>query len=45
MRKIVAGLTISLDGVVESPANWGFRFVNEEMNERIRAGIAYRCAS
>jgi RibD C-terminal domain len=40
MRKIVAGLTISLDGVVESPANWGFQFINEEMNERIRAGIA-----
>src|SRR5215472_4210419 len=40
MRKIVAGLTISLDGVVESPANWGFQFMNEEMNERIRAGIA-----
>jgi dihydrofolate reductase len=40
MRKIVAGLTISLDGVVESPANWGFRFLNEEMNELIRTGIA-----
>src|SRR5215471_12470783 len=40
MRKIVAGLTISLDGVVESPANWGFQFINEEMNERIRAGSA-----
>jgi dihydrofolate reductase len=40
MRKIVAGLTISLDGVVEAPANWGFRFLNEEMNELIRAGIA-----
>jgi hypothetical protein len=40
MRMIVAGLTISLDSVVESPANWGFQFLNEEMNERIRAGIA-----
>ena len=40
MRKIVTGLAISLDGVVESPANWGFRFLNEEMNELIAAGIA-----
>lgn len=40
MRRITAGLTISLDGVVESPANWGFRFLTEEMNETIGAGIA-----
>src|SRR6266487_5836238 len=40
MRRITAGLTMSLDGVVESPANWGFRFLNEEMNEIIAGGIA-----
>jgi dihydrofolate reductase len=39
-RKIATGLAISLDGVVESPANWGFRFLNQEMNEIIDAGIA-----
>jgi dihydrofolate reductase len=41
MRKIVAGLLISLDGVVESPGEWGFsRYFNDEMKEGIAAGIA-----
>jgi dihydrofolate reductase len=40
MRKIVAGLFMSLDGVVESPERWGFRYFNEEMSERIEAGIS-----
>jgi dihydrofolate reductase len=40
MRKIVAGLFMSLDGVVESPERWGFQYFNEEMTERIEAGIA-----
>jgi hypothetical protein len=26
MRKIVAGLFMSLDGVVEYPENWGFQY-------------------
>jgi dihydrofolate reductase len=38
MRKIVAGLAISLDGVVESPSNW--MLFNDEMWEVIGAGIA-----
>ncbi len=41
MRKMTTGLAISLDGVAESPANWGgFGFITEEMNEMIGAGIA-----
>jgi dihydrofolate reductase len=40
MRKIVAGLFMSLDGVVESPERWGFQYFNEEMTERIEAGIS-----
>lgn len=38
MRKIVAGLFISLDSVVESPENW--LLSNDEMWEVIGAGIA-----
>ncbi|MGI8990722.1 MAG: dihydrofolate reductase family protein [Bryobacteraceae bacterium] len=40
MRKIVAGLFISMDGVVESPEQWGFQYFNDEMTEMIAAGIA-----
>ena len=41
MRRIVAGLLISLDGVVESPSDWGFsQYFNDEMREGISAGIA-----
>jgi dihydrofolate reductase len=41
MRRIVAGLLMSLDGVVESPGLWGFsRYFNDEMKEGIRTGIA-----
>ena len=40
MRKIVAGLFISLDGVVESPEQWGFQYFNDELTEMIVAGIA-----
>jgi len=35
MRKIVAGLFISLDGVVESPEKWHFPYFNEEMGESV----------
>ena len=38
MRKIVAGLAISVDGVVESPSNW--MIFNDEMDAVIRAEIA-----
>ena len=31
MRKIVAGLFISLDGVIEAPDQWHFPYFNDEM--------------
>jgi dihydrofolate reductase len=39
-RKIVAGLYMSLDGVVDSPEKWGFAATNKEMTDVIVAGIA-----
>jgi len=39
-RKIVAGLYMSLDGVVESPEKWGFPYMNKEMTDWMAAGIA-----
>jgi dihydrofolate reductase len=39
-RMIAAGLFISLDGVVESPADWGFQYLDREMGKAIMAGIA-----
>jgi dihydrofolate reductase len=35
MRKIVAGLFISLDGVVEAPETWHFPYFNDEMGEAV----------
>jgi dihydrofolate reductase len=42
MRKIVAGLHMSLDGVVESPDQWVFpyNFANDEMNQAIGSAMA-----
>lgn len=40
MRKIVAGLFISLDGVVAFPERWGFQYLDEELSQEIAAGIA-----
>ncbi len=40
MRKIAAGLFISLDGVVESPGAWGFQYMDEEMGKAISEGVA-----
>jgi dihydrofolate reductase len=40
MRKIVAGLFISLDGVTESPERWNGPFFNDEMGEAVGATIA-----
>ena len=37
MRKITAGLFISLDGVVESPHEWHFPYFNEEMGAAVNA--------
>jgi dihydrofolate reductase len=35
MRKIQAGLFISLDGVVEEPGDWHFPYFNEEMGAAV----------
>lgn len=35
MRKIVAGLFVSLDGVVENPQDWHFPYFNDEMGESV----------
>ncbi|GAA3473336.1 hypothetical protein [Nonomuraea roseola] len=37
MRKIVAGLSVSPDGVVDSPETWHFSFMNEEVSTVVRA--------
>ena len=37
MRKIIAGLFISLDGVVEAPQDWHFPYFNDEMGEAVTA--------
>ena len=39
MRKIVAGLFISLDGVVEAPHEWHFPYFNDEMGEAVDSQI------
>jgi dihydrofolate reductase len=40
MRKIVAGLFISLDGVVEAPDQWHFPYFNDEMGAAVGAAMA-----
>jgi dihydrofolate reductase len=40
MRKITAGLFISLDGVVEAPETWHFDYFNDEMGEAVGRGMA-----
>jgi dihydrofolate reductase len=35
MRKIVAGLFVTLDGVTESPQDWNFPYFNDEMGEAV----------
>jgi dihydrofolate reductase len=40
MRKIVAGLFMSLDGVVGSPEQWAYRYGDDEMWRDIAAGVA-----
>ena len=40
MRKIVAGLFITLDGVVESPEQWQMPYFNDEMGAEIGAQMA-----
>jgi dihydrofolate reductase len=40
MRKIVAGLFISLDGVVESQEKWHMSYFNDEMGEAVGGQMA-----
>lgn len=40
MRKIVAGLFMSLDGVVEAPDQWHFPYFNDEMGEVVGSQMA-----
>ena len=39
MKKITAGLFISLDGVVETPDQWHFPYFNEEMGAAVDASL------
>src|SRR5262245_11071382 len=39
MRKIIAGLFISLDGVVEAPDQWHFPYFNEEMGAAVGSSL------
>ena len=40
MKKIVAELFISLDGVVDAPQTWHFPYYNDEMAEVVGSQIA-----
>lgn len=40
MRKIVAGLFVSLDGVMESPEQWHFPYFNDEMGQAVASQLA-----
>ena len=40
MRKITAGLFVSLDGVVESPEKWHLPYFNDQMGEAIGVAMA-----
>ncbi|HEY7296129.1 MAG TPA: hypothetical protein VH916_13880 [Dehalococcoidia bacterium] len=40
MRKIVAGLFMSLDGVVESPDKWTGAYFNDELGQVVGGLIA-----
>jgi dihydrofolate reductase len=40
MRKVVAGLFVSLDGVFEAPETWHFPYFNDEMGETVASQMA-----
>ncbi len=40
MRRVVAGLFVSLDGVVEAPEKWQLPYFNDEMGEAVGAAMA-----
>lgn len=39
MRKIIAGLFMTLDGVTESPDKWSFPYFNEEVGQIIQSNM------
>jgi dihydrofolate reductase len=41
MRKIVTGLFMSLDGVVESPSSWASPYLNDEVFEWMATGLRH----
>ena len=40
MRKVTAGLFVSVDGVTESPEEWQLPYFNDEMGEAVGAAMA-----
>lgn len=40
MRKIVAGLFVTLDGVMESPEHWQLPYLNDEMGAAVGSKMA-----
>jgi dihydrofolate reductase len=40
MRKVVASLFLSLDGVMESPESWHFPYFNDEMGAAIAEAMS-----
>ncbi|MET8652595.1 dihydrofolate reductase family protein [Nocardia aurea] len=40
MRKITAGLFISLDGIIDNPQDWHFPYFNDEMGAAVNAQLA-----
>ena len=40
MKKVTAGLFVSLDGVTESPEKWQHPYFNDEMGEAVGAAMA-----
>src|SRR5438105_15580187 len=39
MKKVIAGVFISLDGVVENPQDWHFPYFNDEMGDAVGATL------
>jgi hypothetical protein len=40
MRKITAGLFITLDGVIDAPQRWNPPYYNDEMTQAVQAQLA-----
>jgi dihydrofolate reductase len=40
VRKIIAGLWLSLDGIMESPEQWSFPYMNDEVGQALGAQFA-----